>query len=254
MQFSDNFYGAKSALYIKKIIQLLNNYFKTGTVKWVRHFKMTWTECFHDRKNKRIRLRVRSRDQKRQNNMVQKAYRQGEASRELAVLDPPGLWTEIGLSSGLGIIKLKPVADEDLTILAELDDDSGDICILGLAPPWWSTFLEQMTKGLGVLGSTETLGVTGRLLGPSKLRCPRDEVLWRWVGRESSMEIENFGKTSLAAWKPCSFCRRLNKGEEWLLLSLPFPSESGFFFSMALLGMVMHWLELLKLTEIFVIM
>ena len=33
MQFSDNFYGAKSALYIKKIIQLLNNYFKTGTVK-----------------------------------------------------------------------------------------------------------------------------------------------------------------------------------------------------------------------------
>jgi hypothetical protein len=37
----------------------------------------------------------------------------------------------------LGIIKLKPVADEDLTILAELptDDDKGDICILGLAPP-----------------------------------------------------------------------------------------------------------------------
>jgi hypothetical protein len=38
----------------------------------------------------------------------------------------------------LGIIKLKPVAEEDLTILAELpadDDDSGDICILGLAPP-----------------------------------------------------------------------------------------------------------------------
>jgi hypothetical protein len=37
----------------------------------------------------------------------------------------------------LGIIKLKPVAEEDLTILAELPavDDSGDICILGLAPP-----------------------------------------------------------------------------------------------------------------------
>ena len=46
---------------------------------------------FHDRKNKRIRLRVRSHGQERQNNMVEKAYRQGEASRELAVLDPPGL-------------------------------------------------------------------------------------------------------------------------------------------------------------------
>ena len=42
-------------------------------------------------KNKRLRLQERSRGQKRQNKMVEQAYRQGEASRELAVLDPPGL-------------------------------------------------------------------------------------------------------------------------------------------------------------------
>ena len=62
-----------------------------------------------------------------------KTHRQGEASRELAVLDPPGLWTEIGLSSGFGIIKLKPVAEDDLTIFAELPvDGKGET--LGLAP------------------------------------------------------------------------------------------------------------------------
>ena len=43
--------------------------------------------------------------------------RHGEASLEEAVLDPPGLWIMDmhALGSSLGIIKLKPVADEDLT-------------------------------------------------------------------------------------------------------------------------------------------
>jgi len=58
---------------------------------------------------------------------------QGEASLELAVLDPPGLWTAIGLSS-LGIIKLNPVAEDDLTILALEELGNGEI--FGLAPPW----------------------------------------------------------------------------------------------------------------------
>ena len=68
-----------------------------------------------------------------------------------------------------------------------------------------------MTKGLGVLGSTEHLGVTGRLLGPSKL-CLKDlccrEVLDP-ADLASSIEMENLGKTS----PPCNFRLRLSRGE-----------------------------------------
>ena len=42
------------------------------------------------------------------------------------MLDPPGLWTAIGLSS-LGIIKLNPVAEDDLTILALEELGNGEI-------------------------------------------------------------------------------------------------------------------------------
>ena len=56
--------------------------------------------------------------------------RQGEASLEEAVLEPPGLWILMGLSS-LGIIKDNPVAEDDLTIFVLLNA-AGEI--LGLAP------------------------------------------------------------------------------------------------------------------------
>ena len=68
---------------------------------------------------------------------------------------------------------------------------------------------------------------------------------------ESSIEMENFGRTSLVLepWNPCNFWRRLNKGEApWLLLSLRSPESESFFFSIALFGMVMHWLELDRAT------
>lgn len=85
---------------------------------------------------------------------------QGDASLDDAVLDPPGDCIGCGHSS-FGIINDNPVADEDLTI--DLDWE----VILGLAPPLYLPPDDVITKGLGVFGSTDTLGVIGKLLGPS---------------------------------------------------------------------------------------
>lgn len=56
-------------------------------------------------------------------------YLQGEASLEEAVLDPPGLWIMMGLLSSLGIMRLNPVALEDLTIFV-----TAEVIVFGLAP------------------------------------------------------------------------------------------------------------------------
>ena len=53
------------------------------------------------------------------------------------------------------------MAEDDLTI--DLDWDE----IFGFAPPLYLPPDDAITNGLGVFGSTETLGVIGKLLGPS---------------------------------------------------------------------------------------
>ena len=89
---------------------------------------------------------------------------QGEASLDDAVLEPPGLSTAAAAAvtagcwpaaaaaqSSVGIMSDSPVADEDLT-MDDLDREDDE------EPP--------VTSGLGVLGSTDNRGVTGRLRGP----------------------------------------------------------------------------------------
>ena len=99
---------------------------------------------------------------------------------------------------------------EDLDLLEGADPLSCD-------PP------ELVTKGLGVFGSTESLGVTGRLLGPDNVDS-KDLVDAIWGTRAvcillfnsaldcSSICIENLGNGSL----PCNVLllfRRCSKGD-----------------------------------------
>ena len=108
--------------------------------------------------------------------------RQGEASRDDAVDDPPpGEARELAAAaaaaaatatpagqSSVGIMRESPVAEEDLTMGRT---EALVMEVLGLAPPPLLFVFEggmgDVSNGLGVLGSTESLGVTGRLLGPA---------------------------------------------------------------------------------------
>ena len=79
------------------------------------------------------------------------------------MLDPPGLSTEFAAAaataaaqSSVGIMRDSPVADDDLTM--EEDEVERDDLLEDPSP---------VTRGLGVLGSTDSLGVTGRLRGPA---------------------------------------------------------------------------------------
>lgn len=57
-----------------------------------------------------------------------------------------------------GIMRDRPLAEEDLTICR--------LEVLGRAPVPSLIEVDEVTRGLGVVGSTETFGVTGKLLGP----------------------------------------------------------------------------------------
>jgi len=113
---------------------------------------------------------------------------QGDASLLEAVLDPPGLcmdWIRFLLtelfpepsccsSVGRGIIRLSPLALLDFTIL--------DFSFL--------------TRGLGISGSTDSLGLTrlGREAGPDMFRSHKPLIA---KASASSSEILNLGSCSL---------------------------------------------------------
>ncbi len=94
---------------------------------------------------------------------------QGETSLDDAVLEPPG--DSIGwdkMLSSFGMIKERPVAEEDFTMdfrIGLITDGEGGVGekLLGFPPE-----KDEVTRGLGVLGWTESLGVTGRLRGLTK--------------------------------------------------------------------------------------
>ena len=138
---------------------------------------------------------------------------QGLASRLLAVDDPPGDWTLAArpatppamapATSSAGIMRLRPVALLDLTILDLLR------CSL------------LVTKGLGTPGSTDILCwetvlelmMLGRLVGPDLF------IAAATMASVSSTEIENFGTDSL-----CFLCLRCSCG---LTSSLSVWEDSG---------------------------
>jgi len=96
--------------------------------------------------------------------------RQGEVSRELAVLDPPGDCTGWGGESSEGIIRERP--DADALLMTALDrclHGKDILCVLEASAPRF-------------LSSTET----------SSGRCSKS-----MLERLSSMEIENRGRESL---------------------------------------------------------
>ena len=104
-------------------------------------------------------------------------------------------------------MRLRPVAELDFTIWGRLDDDDDnrvaavaaadegcdterDFC---LAPP-----PDPVTSGLGVMGSTDSFGVTGRLLGPVLLSTGRG-LLGTAPSWGPSPEMENLG-SGLLEW------------------------------------------------------
>lgn len=118
---------------------------------------------------------------------------QGLASLLLAVLDPPGDWTAMPAippamapaTSSAGIMRLRPVALLDLTIL--------DL-----------TLSQLVTSGEGTPGSTDILPCVvewtrlGRLAGPDLLRVAAI------IASVSSAEMENFGRESRCLRLRCS--------------------------------------------------
>jgi hypothetical protein len=110
--------------------------------------------------------------------------------------------------SSVGIMSDSPVADEDLTIdLKTGVADPNDGCFDGrLTLPE----MDDVTRGLGVLGWTETLGVTGKLLGPPASAkflggvTPAERISSKNFDG-SSVTIENLGK---APSRLCSRRRR----------------------------------------------
>lgn len=89
---------------------------------------------------------------------------QGETSLDDAVLDPPGDCIGWDPQSSFGMIRERPVADEDFTIdfkTGEITDGDAGMVVFPLEK-------DEVTRGLGVFGCTDSLGVTGRLLGPTR--------------------------------------------------------------------------------------
>ena len=106
-------------------------------------------------------------------------------------------------------MRLRPVAELDFTIWGRLEDDDDDSKVAAAAaaveegcdtesdfcraPP------DPVTSGLGVVGSTDSLGVTGRLLGPVLLSTGRGLLgTAPSCSCGPSPEMENFGSGLLA--------------------------------------------------------
>ena len=104
-------------------------------------------------------------------------------------------------------MRLRPVAELDFTIWGRLEDDDDDdravasaaavegcdterdFCRAPPPPP-----PDPVTSGLGVVGSTDSLGVTGRLLGPVLLSTGRGLLgTAPNCSCGPSPEMENFG-------------------------------------------------------------
>ena len=111
-------------------------------------------------------------------------------------------------------MRLRPVAELDFTIWGRLEDDDDDSKVAAAAaaveegcdtesdfcrapPP--PPAPDPVTSGLGVVGSTDSLGVTGRLLGPVLLSTGRGLLgTAPSCSCGPSPEMENFGSGLLA--------------------------------------------------------
>ena len=131
---------------------------------------------------------------------------QGDTSLDEAVLEPPGDW--IGCEarqSSVGIISDRPVAEEDLTIDLKMGVDV-PIAAACLACMEASAGIDDVTRGLGVLGWTETFGVTGRLRGPASSwngfggLAPADLISKESLDG-SSATMENLGRAPSRLWR-----------------------------------------------------
>lgn len=124
---------------------------------------------------------------------------QGETSLDDALLDQPGDCRD----SSEAMLEDRFVVDDDLT----MDLSSGDSGRLVLRIALLE--IEDVTRGLGVLGRTDILGVTGRLLGD--LRGKDEDLDSRGPFSESSELNENLGSAAPSLlW---SFLLRWSRGE-----------------------------------------
>ena len=113
-------------------------------------------------------------------------------------------------------MRLRPVAELDFTIWGRLEDDDDDravavaVAVAAAAEEGCDTERDfcrapppptpdPVTSGLGVVGSTDSLGVTGRLLGPVLLSTGRGLLgTAPSCSCGPSPEMENFGSGLLA--------------------------------------------------------